>query len=151
MRLLAALGRHRAEHRGERGDGRGHRGAGDARDHAVRERELRDPEVARDRSERDHRRHPGMAAHPAELGRHDDRAQQQRRGERRARRGRPQQVTGQDVLGEGRVQLDAVGQRIERRRDLVVGRERQPDERELAGERAARRGAVEHPGRGHAR
>src|SRR5438132_341161 len=60
------------------------------------------------------------------------------------------EVAAEEVLGERRVELDAVRDRIVGNFDLVERRVREADEHQLARECGARRGAGEHVGGGHA-
>ena len=72
---------------------------------------------------------------PPQLRGDHDRTEQQRRDQGSERAGEPEVAAAEEVLGERGVELDAVGARIERRLDLVVGGVREADEHELAGER----------------
>src|SRR2546423_1696169 len=82
----------------------------------------------------------------AELRAGDRETQRERREHGRARARAVEKPACKHVLGERRVQLDTVGERIERRGDLVVRAVREADEHELALELRARGAAIEHVG-----
>jgi hypothetical protein len=141
--------RDRAEHgAAERAeDDRPERIDGAQHDAAAREHTLREPRVGRHEDDGQHRAAAG--APPLQ-----DDAEEQAEGQHEERLGRdeppraPEAPVAEDVLHHGRLQLDARGDRRERRGDLVVARGGEPDQGDPAGDGLRLDASGDHVGRG---